>query len=152
MGMQVVSIREAAEEDVAAVLDLYRAAGIGGEDNFTVEEGIAHFAALKRASSLRLFVAVIDGSIVGTYELMVMDNMAKAGKRSGVVEDVAVSPDHQGQGVGRAMMVHALEECRKSGCYKLMLSSNLKREEAHRFYEALGFKRHGYSFQVEVSG
>ena len=50
------------------------------------------------------------------------------------------------QGVGKAMMEHAREQCRLAGCYKLALSSNLRREAAHRFYEALGFERHGYSF------
>jgi GNAT superfamily N-acetyltransferase len=64
------------------------------------------------------------------------------------VEDVAVAPERQGQGIGRAMMEHALAECRKAGCYKLALSSNVKREGAHRFYESLGFERHGYSFAV----
>ena len=29
-----------------------------------------------------------------------------------------------------------------------MLSSNLKRERAHRFYEKLGFTQHGVSFEV----
>jgi len=46
------------------------------------------------------------------------------------------------------MMAHALEECRRAGCYKLALSSKVKRDGAHRFYESLGFERHGYSFAV----
>jgi GNAT superfamily N-acetyltransferase len=65
-----------------------------------------------------------------------------------VVEDVAVAPSRQGQGIGRAMMAHAIEECRKAGCYKLALSSNVKRAAAHKFYESLGFERHGYSYAV----
>jgi GNAT superfamily N-acetyltransferase len=40
---------------------------------------------------------------------------------------VGVAPQRQGQGIGRAMMAHALEECRKAGCYKLALSTNVKR-------------------------
>ena len=36
-----------------------------------------------------------------------------------------------------------------AGCYKMALSSNLKREAAHRFYDSLGFGRHGYSFLIE---
>jgi hypothetical protein len=40
-------------------------------------------------------------------------------------------------------MGHACEECRLAGCYKLTLSSGLPREGAHRFYESLGFERHG---------
>jgi GNAT superfamily N-acetyltransferase len=65
-----------------------------------------------------------------------------------VVESVAVAPDLQGEGVGRAMMAHAREVCRRAGCYKMALSSNLRRSGAHAFYEALGFERHGYSFRV----
>jgi len=38
------------------------------------------------------------------------------------------------------------QACRSAGCYKLALSSNLKRAGAHRFYDSLGFERHGFSF------
>ncbi|WP_366914974.1 hypothetical protein [Polaromonas sp.] len=38
----------------------------------------------------------------------------------------------------------------ESGCYKLALSSNLKREKAHAFYDALDFERHGYSFRMAL--
>jgi GNAT superfamily N-acetyltransferase len=47
------------------------------------------------------------------------------------------------------MMKHAMDECQKIGCYKLALSSNKIRIDAHRFYENLGFKQHGISFSVE---
>ncbi len=47
------------------------------------------------------------------------------------------------------MMNYAIKLCRENGCYKVALSSNLKREKAHAFYEKLGFKKHGYSFLVE---
>ena len=49
------------------------------------------------------------------------------------------------------MMQFALDLCRAKGCYKLMLSSNAKREHAHAFYESLGFERHGFSFRVNLS-
>ena len=39
-----------------------------------------------------------------------------------------------------------IDACRRAGCYKLALSSNLKRADAHRFYDSLGFERHGFSF------
>ena len=148
--MQGVAIREASEEDIPAIIGVYSSAGIGDENNFTVAEANAHFAKLKQYPSFRVFVALVDDALVGTYALLIMDNMAKRGRRSGVVECVAVHPQHQGRGVGRAMMQHALEQCREADCYKLTLSSNLKREDAHRFYDSLGFERHGYSFRVEL--
>ncbi|RCX22431.1 hypothetical protein DFQ59_11844 [Thioalbus denitrificans] len=35
-----------------------------------------------------------------------------------------------------------------SGCYKLMLSSSVRREAAHRFHASPGYERYGYAFTV----
>jgi len=148
--MTQVVVREASEADLAAILRVYSEAGIDSGSAFTVEEAREHFAGWRQYPYYRIFVAEAGGEIAGTYALLIMDNLAKRGARSGVVEDVAVLPAWQGHGVGRAMMEHARAQCRTAGCYKLSLSSNLKREAAHRFYDALGFERHGYSFQVSV--
>lgn len=148
--MEEIVIREAGENDLAAVLRAYEAAGIGGGVSFTVDEAREQFAKLRKYPSYRVFVAEADGVIAGTYALIILDNLAKRGARAGVVEDVAVLPDRQGRGIGRAMMDHAREECRRAGCYKMTLSSNVAREGAHRFYDALGFERHGYSFLLRI--
>lgn len=63
---------------------------------------------------------------------------------------MVVDPLSQGKGIGQAMMRHAFDEARAAGCYKLMLSSNARRERAHAFYEQLGFERHGYSFRINL--
>jgi GNAT superfamily N-acetyltransferase len=146
--MPAIEIRDASDGDLPGVLRVLAESGIDGGVSFTVEEARAHWARIRSISSFRLLVAMVDGEIAGTYSLVFLDKLGKRGKRSGVVEDVGVPPQRQGQGIGRAMMAHALEECRKAGCYKLALSSNVKREGAHRFYESLGFERHGYSFAV----
>lgn len=148
--MSDILFREAVEDDLPAILQLYASTQINDEAAFTLDEARQHLQVFKRYPSYRIFVAVIDGGIVGTYELLVMDNLAKRGRKSGVVEDVAVDPTYQGRGIGRAMMQHAREQCSLAGCYKFVLSSNLKREDAHHFYDALDFVRHGYSFRVEL--
>ncbi len=145
--LQGLEIREAQADDVAGILEVYRDAGIGAGTEFTEEEAVAH---LKRMGSASVFVALANGRIVGTYELLVVENLAKRGRRSGVVEDVAVLPAYQGHGVGKAMMQDAMERCREAGCYKVMLSSNEKREAAHAFYDSLGFERHGFSFRIDL--
>ena len=146
--MTPVAIREAGEADLADILRAYAEAGIDNGATFTPEEAREHFARFRDYPSYRIFVAEMGGAIVGTYGLLIMDNLAKRGARSGVVEDVAVLPAWQGHGIGRAMMEHARAQCSDARCYKLTLSSNLKREAAHRFYDSLGFERHGYSFLV----
>jgi GNAT superfamily N-acetyltransferase len=149
--MPNISIREARESDLVRILEVYREAGIESEPAFTPEEASAQLAWFKRYPSYRVFVAEVGSEIAGTYELLIMDNLDKRGRRSGIVEVVAVAPRYQGSGVGRAMMQHAMRQCHAAGCYKLVVSSNLKRTEAHAFYRTLGFKRHGYSFHVTLN-
>jgi GNAT superfamily N-acetyltransferase len=146
--MGEVTIREAVEGDLAGILHAYSSAGIDGGQSFTVEEAREHFARFRAYPNYRLFVALAVGTVAGTYALLILDNLAKRGAKAGIVEDVAVLPERQGQGIGRAMMEHARQQCRAAGCYKMALSSNLSRESAHRFYDALGFERHGYSFAI----
>ena len=144
--MTHVEIRDAAERDLPAVLRILAESGIDGGESFTLEEARPHFARLRQLPGFRLLVAVVQGEVVGTYALLIMEKLGKRGTPAGVVEDVAVLPSRQGQGIGRAMMEHARQACRAAGCYKLALSSNLKRQDAHRFYASLGFERHGFSF------
>jgi len=143
-------IRDAEARDVAAILAIYKAARIEGEDGFGVEEAAAHLESFRAYPNYKVFVVTIEGEVLATYALLIMNNLAKRGRPSGIVEDVGVMPGHQGKGIGRAMIAHAMERCRMAGCYKLALSSNLRRTEAHEFYEGLGFERHGYSFVVPV--
>ena len=143
-------IREADEADLPAVLRIYGQPGLDDGQVLGAEEARARFRVFRRYPNYRLYVVQVDEQIVGTFALLIMDNLAHRGAPSGLVEDVAVLPDRQGKGVGKAMMRFAIERCREAGCYKMALSSNLKREPAHAFYEALGFRKHGYSFVVEL--
>ena|SRR6478672_369169 len=88
------------------------------------------------------------GTAVGTFSLMVFCSLSHLGTRQALLDAVVVTRHQRGQGVGEAMLQRALHIASASGCYKLSLSSNIKREAAHRFYERLGFAQHGVSFSV----
>jgi GNAT superfamily N-acetyltransferase len=55
------------------------------------------------------------------------------------VESVHVAETHRGRRVGEAMMAWAIAEARRNRCYRLQLTSNKGRLDAHRFYRRLGF-------------
>jgi GNAT superfamily N-acetyltransferase len=147
----VPTLRAASRTDIQDVLRLYAQASLDVAQELTLERAEALFAKMASYPDYRVYVAEVGGAIVGTFALLVMDNLTHLGAPSGVVEAVAVAPALQGRGVGRAMMAHAIEHCRGRGCYKLTLSSNLKRNNAHAFYERLGFERHGYSFRIDLT-
>ena len=145
-----MEIRPARREDLAAILALYADLETDGQVlDLPAAESI--FARMQQYPNYTVYVAVAEGQIVGSFELLIMDNLAHVGAPSGIVEDVVVHPAWRGRGIGKQMMLFAMEQCRQAGCYKLALSSNRKREAAHRFYAALGFQKHGYSFVVSLN-
>ena len=143
-------IREATEDDLPSLLGLHAELEMDDSRVLSLDEAREIFARLKHYPNYRIYLAVLDGEVVGTFALLIMDNLAHLGAPSGIVEDVVVKAPYRGRGIGRQMMEHAYARCKEAGCYKMALSSNLKREAAHRFYERLGFKKHGYSYVIEV--
>ncbi len=146
-----ITMREAVAGDIPAVLELYAQPGMDNGRVLAQDEAQQLYAEFARYPNYHLYVACDghDGSIVGSYALLVMHNLAHRGTPSAVAEDVVVAPDRHGQGIGRRMMAHAMAQARAAGCYKLALSSNRKRQAAHAFYESLGFAQHGLSFVIE---
>jgi len=145
-----VQVRKATAADIPGVLALYAQPDLDDGKVLPVDQAVALFERFGRYPDYTLYVVEQDYDIVGTFALLVMDNLGHLGAPSGIVEDVVVAPARQGNGIGQAMMRFALEQCRQKGCYKLVLSSNAKRARAHAFYESLGFERHGYSFRIDL--
>ena len=145
-----VSIRQATTADLAGVLALYAQPDLDDGKVLSEAEARKIFAQFAHYPNYRLFVAVDDQAVVGTFALLVMHNLAHRGTPSAIAEDVVVAKARQGQGIGRQMMAHAADQARAAGCYKLALSSNRKRKEAHAFYESLGFAQHGLSFVMDI--
>jgi GNAT superfamily N-acetyltransferase len=143
-------IRQAGRADLPAVLRLYGQPELDNGAVLTQAAAEAIFTRMECYPDYRLYVAVSAGQIVGTFALLIMDNLGHMGAPSGLMEDVAVDPACQGQGIGREMVEHAIGLCRQKSCYKLALSANLKRGRAHAFYESLGLTRHGYSFRIDL--
>jgi GNAT superfamily N-acetyltransferase len=148
-----ITIRQATAEDLPSVLALYAQPGMDDGRTLSLVEAEKIHQQFSRYPSYRLFVACDDtqgGRVIGTYALLIMHNLAHCGTPSAIVEDVVVSQERRSQGTGAQMMAHAQVLARQAGCYKLVLSSNQKRERAHAFYESLGFQRHGFSFLIEM--
>jgi GNAT superfamily N-acetyltransferase len=146
-----VLLRTATVVDLPFILGLYDQPGLDDGKTLSVEEAAAILDRFSRYPNYRLFVACRGQAVVGSYALLIMDNLAHCGAPSAVVEDVVVAPHAQSSGVGRAMMLHAMRLAGEAGCYKLALSSASHRHDAHAFYDRLGFTRHGISFVVENS-
>lgn len=143
-----LSIREASKPDLPDVLRLYAQPDMDDGKVLTAQDAERIFESFASYPNYKIYIASANNRVVGTFALLIMDNLGHLGAPSAIIEYFAVDPDMQGQGIGKEMMRFALQLATENSCYKTVLSSNLKREHAHSFYESLDFERHGYSFRT----
>ena len=60
---------------------------------------------------------------------------------------MAVSPQAQGQGIGRKLMMHAIDYAQKKKYRSVILYSNTKLTPAIKLYEKFGFGRNSFGVQ-----
>ena len=140
----MVTIREAKETDVPRILKLYQQLAMNPEEFESVmaepEFGQEMFHKMTELEGHHLLVAETDGEVVGTTVLMILPGLAHGISHWGVVEFMVVDEEYRSQGIGQALMDHAADIAREAGCYKIMLGSNKKRIDAHRFYRKAGYE------------
>ena len=81
-----------------------------------------------------VLVAAHRGDLLGLCTAYHNLNSVRFGPRCWV-EDLAVSPQHRSQGVGKALLDAARDWARDRGATHLELDSGDARADAHRFYE-----------------
>jgi ribosomal protein S18 acetylase RimI-like enzyme len=88
------------------------------------------------AGGSTIFIARVDGAIVGTLTL-VFYRIATGLKAW--IEDVVVDESARGHGVGEALNIAALDEAKRHGAKAVSLTSRPSREAANRLYQRIGF-------------
>ena len=116
----------------------------------SVEEALPAFRRMSEYPNYNVYLVRDAQKIIGTFALLVLDNMGHNGCHVGIVENVVVDQERRGQGIGKYMMHFAKSIALEHRCYKLILASNVRLEEAHRFYESLGFQKQGYAFSLDL--
>ena len=146
-----LEIRPATVADLPQVLALCALLNASDEPSLSMAAATARFIELTAREGHIVYVAESQGEIVGTFALIFLGGLAHTARDSAIVEDVAVAANRQGSGIGRQMMAFAMRQCALRDCYKLVLSSHLRRDAAHRFYDGMGFRKHGYSFLIDAA-
>ncbi len=146
-----VLIRRAVESDLPAIIGLHAADGIGGHGDAWREDTApryrAAFTALADHPDHRVYVAEQGGRVVGTFILSRLLGLTGQGQTHAELRSVQVDHTLRSQGIGAQMVAFAEQEARAWGAANLQLTSNLKRLDAHRFYEKLGFAKSHAGFK-----
>jgi glucosamine-phosphate N-acetyltransferase len=116
-----------------------------GKAELSLEEAVNVLRGRARAG-VRTFVARAGDRVVGTASLLIEQKFYHQGGRAGHIEDVSVHRDYQGQGIGAALVRHAIEEARRLGCYKTILNCS---DNLIPFYARVGFRRHNNGMRLD---
>ena len=151
-----VTFRPARREDLPAVVALLADDPLGRQRE-TPGEPLdpaygAAFDAMQRQSGSSLIVADDAGTIVGCVQLLILPGLSHRGMVRAQIEGVRVGAGKRGQGLGEALIRHAVERAREAGCGMVQLTSNLSREDAHRFYARLGFVHSHAGMKLDLRG
>jgi GNAT superfamily N-acetyltransferase len=133
-------IREAADSDAGALAALIVELGY----QVTASDILGRLPILAEAGEPPL-LAEHEGEVAGCLTWHVTPVLHRPGP-VGRTTMLIVSERFRGRGVGKALVEAAEQNFRKRGCVLAEVTSNLKRADAHLFYEKLGYERTSYRF------
>ncbi len=140
--MQPLLIRHAEPRDLGRLVELLQHGSLveGKEDPADLDAYRSALSEIRVTEGNDLLVAELDGQAVGMCQLVVFRHLQHHGGLCAEVESVHVHPDFRSQGIGGRLLEVAVEAARRAGCYRVQLTSNGRRTDAHRFYLHQGFE------------
>jgi len=132
-----ILIRAALKTDMPQLRELYRE--LNPLDPLIDDN--AATAAWEQAvnSGAMYFVAENNGHIVATCYVAIIPNITRQCSPIGFIENIITSVGYRRCGIGRKLLEAAVAYAKTQGCYKVTLQSGIKRTDAHKFYESMGF-------------
>jgi GNAT superfamily N-acetyltransferase len=146
----MAKVRAATEEDVPSILELYRQLSLKPRSyrKASISSCRRVFREMKNFTGYELLVAEEDSKVVGTTVMAILPGFVHGTSPFAVVEYVVVDEKYRGRGIGKSIMEYIIARAREAGCYKIMLTSDKRRQPAHRFYQSLGFEASAHGFRL----
>ncbi len=97
-----------------------------------------------------LFCAELNGAVVGFCSYAIVNNLWQEGFIS-YIYALVVDEKLRGNGIGTQLINEAIRRSTQQGMKRVELDSGFPREQAHKFYEKLGFEKRAYLFSYILS-
>jgi len=154
-GERVALLRRATEADVGAIVALLADDVLGAtrEDPAAAADPVylTAFRRIETDPSNELLVAELDGRIVGTLHLTFLPSLTHRGGTRAHVEGVRVAADLRGSGLGAALFDWVVARAREEGARMVQLMTDVRRDDARRFYERNGFEATHHGMKLHLA-
>jgi len=94
-----------------------------------------------------VFGAYRGANIVGTCTLNVCANLSWSGRPYGIIENIIVTKNERGKGIGKSLLLFARRMAESKNCYKVALMTRQKDPETVSFYRSAGFSNDKIGYQ-----
>ena len=150
----VLIIRAATRIDLPALVALLSDDTLGTRREASVEDSrySTAFDAIAADSHQHLLVAQLGSEIVGMLQVTRTPGLSRAGAWRATIEAVRIRADLRGQGHGATLMKAAVALAKQHGCRLVQLTTDVRRVDARRFYERLGFTASHLGMKLELQG
>ena len=131
--------RKINDNDLENLLELYK--HLHPDDTNTAEDSLKKSwkQITTNENFFRYFVVEHNNAIIASCCISIIPNVTRRGRPYALIENVITHPEHRRKGFGTLVLNEAIQYAQEQHCYKIMLLSDFKREEAHAFYNSLGF-------------
>jgi GNAT superfamily N-acetyltransferase len=101
---------------------------------------IKNFEWINKNEDYIVLGAHYNGKLVGSLMGIICHDLVGECKPFMVIENVIVSINLRGKGIGKKLMNEIERIGKEKNCYYTMFVSGSQRKDAHKFYESLGYK------------
>jgi len=114
-----------------------------------IKKGKKIFKLIKKNKNHFIYAAFDKESkeIIGMITLLVEPKFIHDCGYLGHIEDVVVSKDYEGQGIGKELVKKATKKAKKLGCYRVILNCS---DENIGFYEKHGYNRYEKAMRLDL--
>ncbi|MFD0618598.1 GNAT family N-acetyltransferase [Paenibacillus sp. GCM10027629] len=131
-----IKVRKAGIED-ANDLSKFFIEYVGTDSN--IEKMQYQLEIISKQPNYLVAVASNDEKVIGTAMGIVCLDIVGECQPYMLVENVVVSSTYQGKGIGKTLMATLEDFASKMNCSYIILASSENREQAHKFYESVGY-------------
>jgi ribosomal protein S18 acetylase RimI-like enzyme len=149
--MNDIVIRKARKSDLPAIKRLLAELINAMDDTECIDMRIAPgiWERLLRDARSHFLVATAGGTPVGLIHFTTRQTVLHRSP-SGMIDELIVTVEYQGKGLGKQLVLAAVERCRQLGCCEVEVSTEQTNLKAREFYRKCGFDKTEILFELDL--
>ena len=148
-----ISIEPATETDLPSIkpLLLELMDSMDNTEGFNIEQAFENCRSLIKDPASHILLAKDKDAVIGFINFTTRKTILHPGP-SGLIDELVVSRSHRGRGIGKNLLLAAIEECRELGCCKVEVSTEKSNTHAREFYRRCGFEEDAVLLEINFEG